>query len=120
MDSIVTSQLETNNYGNVCSSYGNTLIMPGFAQDNSSTASVSPISDLTDCYYPINQTQNQDFFQRNNLITSEYKETIISPSGYINQGMDFQQKNQWSDGDDLSDNLWNVEDIWFLKQQFNM
>lgn len=67
-------------------------------------------------------------FQHNNPINGGFTDALISPAGYFNQGMDFQamveQNNQWTDGgnggDDFSDNLWNVEDIWFLKQQFNM
>ncbi|KAI3707628.1 hypothetical protein L6452_26255 [Arctium lappa] len=133
MDNIVvTSQLvvpqgNNINCGNI---YGNTqIITPSYTPENSSTTAVSPVSDLTDCYYPTNQSQNQDFFQHNNPIGSGFSDTIISPSGYFNPGMDFQtmveQNNQWSDGgngagDEFSDNLWNVEDIWFLKQQFNM
>ncbi|KVH89684.1 Homeodomain-like protein [Cynara cardunculus var. scolymus] len=131
MDNIVTSQLvvpqgNNNNCGNICSNYGNAQITPSYTPENSSTTAVSPVSDLTDCYYPANQSQNQDFFQHNNPIGGGFADTIISPSGYFNPGMDFQamveQNNQWSDGgnDDFSDNLWNVEDIWFLKQQFNM
>lgn len=133
MDNIVTSQLVVpqgnNNCGNICSNYGNTRITPTYTPENSSTTAVSPVSDLSDCYYPANQSQNQDLFQHNNPIGSGFADTIISPSGYFNPGMDFQamveQNNQWSDGgngggDDFSDNLWNVEDIWFLKQQFNM
>nr|XP_043637840.1 transcription factor MYB78 [Erigeron canadensis] len=141
-NSIVTSQLvlPQGNNNNNCSSnnYGNNntqMITPSSytTTDNSSNTAVSPVSDLTECYYPAaNQSQNhQDFFQHNNnnnSISSGFNnDTLISPSAcYYNQGMDFQgyveqNNHQWSNGgDDFSDNLWNVEDIWYLKQQFNM
>ncbi|KAL2534740.1 myb domain protein [Abeliophyllum distichum] len=89
-----------------------------YTAENSSTAASSdsfgtPGSDLTDCYnYPVNQSSNQ----------LAYGETLTSPSGYFNQGLDFQvmeQNNQWMDEGDMYDNLWNVDDNWFLQQQFN-
>ncbi|KAI3823823.1 hypothetical protein L1987_05266 [Smallanthus sonchifolius] len=129
IDNIVTSQLvmpqNNNNCGNFSSNFGNTQITPSYTPENSSTTAVSPGSDLTDCYFP---SQNQNFIQQNNPIASEFTDTLISPSGYFNPWMDYQtmveQNHQWTDGgnggDEFSDNMWNAEDIWFLKQQFNM
>ncbi|KAK9075666.1 hypothetical protein SSX86_003992 [Deinandra increscens subsp. villosa] len=138
IDNIVTSQLVlpqagNSNCGNISSSFGNTtqIQAPIYTPENSSTATVSPDSDLTDCYFPADLNQNQNLIQQNNPIGSEFTDTLISPSGYFNPWMDYhqamvEQNNQWSDGgtaggcDDFSDNTWNVEDIWFLKQQFNV
>ncbi|KAI7757943.1 hypothetical protein M8C21_014086, partial [Ambrosia artemisiifolia] len=78
--------LMTNTY----SGYGNNQINPSYTQqDSSSTTSVSPVSDLADSYYPINQSQNQDFFQINNSFSD----------GYFNKEMEFatmENNNQWS------------------------
>ncbi|KAK2990180.1 hypothetical protein RJ640_014632 [Escallonia rubra] len=112
---------------------GGVQINPSFTPENSSTggssdsfgrSQLSPVSELTDCYnYPaVNQNQNQDYLQPNYQQLGSFTESLISPSGYFNQGLDFQpmeQTNPWVDGGDASDNLWNVEDIWFLQQQFN-
>ncbi|XP_059631987.1 transcription factor MYB108-like [Cornus florida] len=100
----------------------------GFTPENSSTAASSdsfgttPVSDLTDYYnFPVNGNQvNQDYYQVNQ---AGFQESLISPSGYINHGLDFQameQNQQWIDGGrDIPDNLWNVEDIWVLQQQLS-
>ncbi|KAK9287584.1 hypothetical protein L1049_017363 [Liquidambar formosana] len=103
---------------------------PSYTPENSSTAAssdsygthVSPVSDLTDNYsnIPVNyNTNNPDYFQAGQV---GYSDSLISPSGYYNPAMDFQSmemNNQWLDGGaDASDNLWNVDDIWFLQQQF--
>ncbi|OAY27638.1 transcription factor MYB108 [Manihot esculenta] len=46
-----------------------------------------------------------------------YSESMISPSGYFNQVLDFQamehDNNLWVEGGYTSDNLWKVEDMWF-------
>ncbi|XP_004229031.1 transcription factor MYB78-like [Solanum lycopersicum] len=96
---------------------------------NSSTATASsdnsfgtPVSDLTDCCYNYPQ-QQQDCFQF-------VGESLISPTGYFHHALEFQgaaasaidhQQNttQWMDGANFSDNLWNIEDMWFLQQQLN-
>ncbi|XAR49721.1 hypothetical protein NMG60_11033002 [Bertholletia excelsa] len=98
--------------------------------DNSSTAAssdsfgnqVSPVSDLTDIYnnYPAGNIQNnQDYYQVNQVIN--YPVSLTSPSGYFNSGLDFQameqsQSHPWFEAEDTTDNLWNVEDIWFPQQ----
>ncbi|CAL5415259.1 unnamed protein product [Camellia sinensis] len=102
---------------------------PSFTAENSSTAAssdsfgtqVSPASDLTAEYYnnPVNNNQNQDYYQVNQV---SYPDSLTSPSGYLNRGLDFQaveQINQWFDAGDTSDYLLNAEDILFLQQQFN-
>ncbi|XAR56960.1 hypothetical protein NMG60_11024938 [Bertholletia excelsa] len=104
-------------------------VNPSFTSENSSTAAssdsfgaqVSPASDLTDYYnnYPVNHQNNQDYYQTNQVC---YADSLTSPSGYFNQGLDFQameQSNQWLEAGDTSENLWNYEDIWFLQQQLN-
>ena len=96
--------------------------------ENSSTAGssdsfgaqVSPVSDLTDYYnIPVNNNPSLECFQASQ---AGYQDSLTSPSGYFNNGLDFQameQSNQWLDGGDTSDNLWNVDDMWFLQQQLN-
>ncbi|CAK9187604.1 unnamed protein product [Ilex paraguariensis] len=113
---------------NIGGSLGSVPVNSGFTPENSSTAAssdsfgtqVSPVSDLTDCYnYPVTQSNNQEYFPTNQLI---YGDTLTSPTGYFNPGLDFQAmepNNQWMDGGDLLDNLWNVEDVLFLQQQLN-
>ncbi|GAA0171893.1 DNA-binding transcription factor [Lithospermum erythrorhizon] len=134
MDSIGSGQfnmLTQPNMNNNCNNYGNFQInQSSYTTENSSTAAssdsfgtqVSPISDLTDCYnYPINQgndnnNTNQVYYQPNTNQVA-YTESLISPGGYFSQGLNFQamdQDNQWMDGGDASDNLW---DMWFLQQQ---
>ncbi|KVH96415.1 hypothetical protein Ccrd_001499 [Cynara cardunculus var. scolymus] len=123
MDHTGTSQLVMPHSYN--SDVGNNQINPGYATENSGTTAVSPVSDMTDCYYPIHPTQNQDFLQNNNQLGDEFDGSLISPSGYFNQEMDFEamveENNQWSgrNSGDFSDSLWNVEDILFLQRQFN-
>lgn len=96
--------------------------------ENSSTAAssdsfgtqVSPVSDLTDIYsIPINSNPIPDNVQTGQI---GYMDSLSSPSGYFNQGFDFQameQSNQWLDGGEITDNLWNAEDIMFLQQFSN-
>ncbi|KAL3626637.1 hypothetical protein CASFOL_030186 [Castilleja foliolosa] len=104
-------------------------------ENSNSTDSFGPdqVSDVTDCYnnyYPAinnnnnNQqgviTNNQDFYinQLSNYGDQyNYHQSLTSPTGYFNQGMDFvDQSGQWMD---VSDSLWNDDDVWFLHQQFN-
>ncbi|KAI3469246.1 hypothetical protein Pfo_025909 [Paulownia fortunei] len=97
-----------------------------YTPENSSAAASSdsfgtPVSDLTDCYnnYPVKQGNNQDYYPANYQL-SYGDQSLTSPTGYFNQGLDFmEQSSQWMDGGDVSDNLWNVDDMWFLQQQFN-
>lgn len=104
---------------------------------NSSTGTASsensfgtPVSDLTDCCYNYPQVRNQqqDCFQVNQSISSQLGESLISSTGYFHHALEFQgaapmdhQQNttQWVDGGNFSDNLWNIEDMWFLQQQLN-
>ncbi|KAL7080825.1 hypothetical protein ACP275_14G002200 [Erythranthe tilingii] len=82
-------------------------------------------------YYPV---ANNDHADNHQLYSDndQYQSSLISPTtaGYFNQqlgdGLDLsteQNSSQlWMDGgsaDALSDDLWNVDDIWFLHQQFN-
>ncbi|XP_071706643.1 transcription factor MYB78-like [Rutidosis leptorrhynchoides] len=128
---LVLPDQNNTNCDNICSNHGNTQITPNYTPENSSNTVVSPVSDLTECYYPANQDLFQQNNNNNNTFSNGFTDAMISPSGYYNQEMQFQamidhqQNNQWTDGgngggDDFSDNLWNVEDIWYLKQQFNM
>ncbi|XP_075508058.1 transcription factor MYB108-like [Primulina tabacum] len=85
---------------------------------------VSPVSDLTECYnYPANEGSNQDCYLANQPLCYNHDQSLTSPAGYnFNHGLDLpvmdQNCNQWIDGADASDGLWNVDDMWFL-QQFN-
>lgn len=121
MDNIGTMQFVM---PKTCSDYGIDQINPANTEEISRTTVVSPVSDVTDCYYPMNQSQNQDqdFFQTSNKIGNGFDGALISPSGYFNQTMDFEgvveQNNHWSGGD-LSDNLWNIDDVFFFQQQFD-
>ncbi|CBI22842.3 hypothetical protein AAG906_027815 [Vitis piasezkii] len=104
-------------------------VSTGYTPENSSTAAssdsfgaqVSPVSDLTEIYnFPVSDNQNPDFFQTGQV---GYTDSLISPSGYFNQGLDFQSmepNTQWYEGGDTAtaDNLWNVEDIWSVQTQF--
>ncbi|KAI3690878.1 hypothetical protein L2E82_49090 [Cichorium intybus] len=89
--------------------FGNNQIKPADTEEKSRTAVFSPVSDLTDCYFPIIQSQNPDFFQSNNQIGNGFDGSLISPAGYFNPNLDFEavveQNNQWLGGD-FSDNLW--------------
>lgn len=109
--------------------FGVTHVTPSYTPENSSTAAssdsfgtqVSSVSDLTTDYYNIqvNYNPNPDYVQAGQGC---YSDSMISPSGYFNQGLDFQameQNNQWLDGGDTLDNLWSVEDIWLLQQQLS-
>ncbi|XP_050215686.1 transcription factor MYB108 [Mercurialis annua] len=66
----------------------------------------------------VNQNPNPDnYFQTGQVC---YSDSMISPSGYFNPGFEFLAADQpnnmnqsWLDGGDTTDNLWNVEDIWF-------
>ncbi|KAK8558025.1 hypothetical protein V6N13_050375 [Hibiscus sabdariffa] len=75
---------------------------------------VSPMSDFADYYSSSNN---------NNPNPNCLQATQDQFSGnYYNYGMDFQsleQSNTWLDTIDGSDNLFNVEDFYFLQQQFN-
>ncbi|KAI3505994.1 hypothetical protein L1887_28347 [Cichorium endivia] len=116
MDNDGTSQLVL---PKTCSDYGNNEIKPTYTEEKSRTAVVSQVSDLTECYYPINQNQNLDFFQSNNQNGDGFDGSLISPAGYFNPNLDFEavveQNNPWSGGD-FSDNLWNMNDFLLLKQ----
>ncbi|KAL4579220.1 hypothetical protein LXL04_015358 [Taraxacum kok-saghyz] len=99
------------------------LVMPNICANPSDTEEKSrPAVVSPDCYYPMNQTQNLDFFQTNNKIGNGFDCSLISPSGYFNKTMDFEamaeQNNQCS-GVDYSDNLWNIDDFLVLQQHID-
>lgn len=116
--------------------FGGAQVNTSYTPENSSTgassdsfgAQVSPASDLTDYYsnYPVNSNYNnnnnnanQHYYQVNQ---GTYCDSLTSPSGYFNPGLEFQaveQNSQLFDAGDISDNLWNVEDMWFLQQQLS-
>ncbi|XP_073307604.1 transcription factor MYB108-like [Primulina huaijiensis] len=96
-----------------------------YSPENSSVVASSdsfgtPVSDLTECYnnYPVNQGNNQDYYQGNDL--SNYADqSLISPTGYFPHVMDLttEESSQWMNaGGDISDSLWNdIDDVWFLQ-----
>ncbi|XP_043725365.1 MYB-like transcription factor EOBI [Telopea speciosissima] len=82
---------------------------------------VSPVSDLTTDYYNFPPTNCSDGFQSGSMQGS-YADCLTSPIAYFNHGLDFQaieqnssssNNNVWLDGGDVSENLWNGDDIWF-------
>ncbi|KAJ8573967.1 hypothetical protein K7X08_010478 [Anisodus acutangulus] len=104
------------------------------SSENSFGTQVSPVSDLTDCCYNYPQVSSnvnqQDCFQVNHQSSTQIGESLTSPTGYFHHAtalelqaaaMDHQQNTstQWMDGGNFSDNLWNIEDMWFLQQQLN-
>ncbi|KAF8387612.1 hypothetical protein HHK36_026265 [Tetracentron sinense] len=99
--------------------YGGVNFNPSFTPENSSTAvssdslgtQVSPVSDLTD-YYSFQANNSTDNFQADQVSCPD---SLTSPSGYFNHGLDFQaiEQNMWLGGGDVPVNLWNDEDLWF-------
>ncbi|CAI9118910.1 OLC1v1020537C1 [Oldenlandia corymbosa var. corymbosa] len=113
----------------------------GAASSDSFATQFSPVSDLTDCYnnYPpaVNQgngvttnTTNPPPPQDYNYYHGGEPSALISPTAAYFQGLDMQINGDnnnnnnnvnmsWMtmmDGGDLStDNLWNVDDAWFLQ-----
>ncbi|KAL8100451.1 transcription factor MYB108-like [Apium graveolens] len=127
-----TNSMMYNNYEGIIQSSINSS--SSFTPANSSTTAssdsfgrsqVSPVSDMTDCYNypPVNPNPNQDYYFQDQL---GYTDTLISPMDYYNPNSGFQcmeantsNHHSWMDGGDLSDNLWSVEDMYLLNQQFN-
>ncbi|XP_047318236.1 transcription factor MYB108-like [Impatiens glandulifera] len=81
----------------------------------------SNTSNQVDYYY--NNNGYNSVNDANNNQEQCYPDSLISPTGYFSHGFDFPDiseircENQWSD-DQLavtSDNLWNMDDIWFLQ-----
>uniref|UniRef100_A0A7N1A1J0 Uncharacterized protein n=1 Tax=Kalanchoe fedtschenkoi TaxID=63787 RepID=A0A7N1A1J0_KALFE len=122
----------------VCSDNSSTTA----ASSDSFGAQVSPASDMAEDYQMpgscYNLNNNVDYFTgSNNGGQICYSDSLISPAGYYHpQAADFPSMeqhssnnqnssglisnnlNQWLvEGGDLSDNMWNVEDIWLLQQQ---
>ncbi|XP_058077159.1 transcription factor MYB108 [Magnolia sinica] len=73
------------------------------------TQVVSPTSDLTDYYFRGNDFQAAPI---------QFPESLTSPLGYFNHGLDFSTADQsgWFGGD-MTENTWNMDDIWFSQQQ---
>ncbi|XP_043708627.1 MYB-like transcription factor EOBI [Telopea speciosissima] len=107
--------------------------VPSFMPDNSSTGGssdslgtqISTVSDLTTDYYSFTAT-NTNGFQSGSTQVS-YPDCLTSPIAYFNHGLDIQafeqnnnnnnnNNNVWLGGEDVSENLWNAEDIWFLQE----
>ncbi|CAM8887536.1 unnamed protein product [Rhodiola kirilowii] len=113
----------------VCSENSSTTA----ASSDSFCAQLSPVSDMAENHQiPASYNLNADYFTGCNGQIG-YSDSLISPAGYYHpqQAVDFQtieqnnnsnnsnnNLNQWvADGGNLSDNMWNVEDIWLLQQQ---
>ncbi|XP_042488616.1 MYB-like transcription factor EOBI [Macadamia integrifolia] len=136
---ITTAQHNTNNLpnnvvtGQILPTSRNEDFGVVVAQDSSSGAAAAssdlfgtqvvspPVSDLTTDYYNFPATNCTDGFQSGSVQVS-YADCLTSPTGYFNNGLDFQaidqqnNNNVWLDGTDVSENLWNGDDIWFLQQ----
>ncbi|KAF8394714.1 hypothetical protein HHK36_020931 [Tetracentron sinense] len=102
--------------------FGGAQLNPSFTPENSSTGAssdsvgtqVSPVTDLID-YYSFQTNNHTESSQSGQL---SYPDSLTSPSGYFNHGLDFQaieQNNMWFGGGDVTDNFWNVDDGWFLQ-----
>lgn len=126
-----TNSMLYNNYEGIIQSSINSSSCSFTPANSSTTASsdsfgrsqVSPVSDMTDCYNypPVNPNPNQDYCFQDQF---GYTDTLISPMDYYNPNLGFQcmeanTSSPWMDGGDLSDNLWSVEDMYLLSQQFN-
>lgn len=109
--------------------FGGAQVTPSYTPENSSTAAssdsfgaqVSPVSDLADYYnIPVNNNPTQEYFQAGQIGYPD--QSLTSPSSYFYNGLDFQpidQTNQLLDAGVTSDNLWNVDDMWFPPHQLN-
>ncbi|KAG2721250.1 hypothetical protein I3843_02G059300 [Carya illinoinensis] len=110
--------------------FGVAKTTPSCTPENSSTAAssesygtdqISQVSKFKDYYVniPVNNNPSQDYFP----IAGFQGQSLTSPAGnYFNTALDLQameQNNQWLEGGDTSDNLWNVEDTWFFHQQLH-
>ncbi|PWA77673.1 myb protein [Artemisia annua] len=90
------------------SDHANKQINHIYTRDNSSNTAVSLVSDLTDCYYPISDSQNQNFLQINNTVGDEFDCPITSPSIYFNREMDFD--GQMKENNQLGENYGDFSD----------
>ncbi|KAF9593535.1 hypothetical protein IFM89_024031 [Coptis chinensis] len=84
--------------------------------ENSSTAASSDVSDPKDYYtFQDNNNNNQNSHMN-------YPDFHTNQSGYFNQGSQGieqqHEQNMWFGSEDTMENSWNVEDLWFLQQQF--
>lgn len=104
--------------------FGVAPVNPNFIPENSNTAAssdsigaqVSGVSDLSSDYHNFQANSTSDFQVAQ---ISSNTDCLTSPSGYFNQGLDFQameQNNMWLGGGEVYEDLWNVEDIWFSQQ----
>lgn len=110
--------------------YGVAQTTPSCTPENSSNAAssesygadqISRVSELTEHYVniPVNNNPSQDYFP---IAGFQAGQSLTSPAGnYFSTGLDhlqaMEQNHQWLEGGDTSDNLWNVEDMWFFQQQ---
>ncbi|XP_054822015.1 transcription factor MYB108-like [Prosopis cineraria] len=107
--------------------FGGSQVTQSYTPENSSTGAssesfgtqVSPVSELTDYYSTV--PNSQDYYQPSQI---SYSDCITSPSGLYSQGLDYSQVmeagNPWIQGGDTLDSLWNVENMMFLQQQLNI
>ncbi|KAK9725389.1 hypothetical protein RND81_05G140600 [Saponaria officinalis] len=96
-----------------------------FTPENSTNTQISDISD----YYGLqatNQNVNQDYLQ-DNYVGYGVDQPLMSPNDFVNdQGLEFQIPNNNNNNVEQNnqqqwcmDNLWNIEDVYFLQKQFN-
>ncbi|PIA60925.1 hypothetical protein AQUCO_00300440v1 [Aquilegia coerulea] len=101
------------------------FINSSFTPENSSTgaSSDSMASDMRD-YYTFQANNNN--YQNTQNAHMNYPDSQTNLSGYFNQELAYQgsdqhqqqQNNMWfGGGEDIVENSWNVEDLWFLQQQ---
>ncbi|XP_027338832.1 transcription factor MYB108-like [Abrus precatorius] len=117
----------------IMNNFGGSQITQSYTPENSSTGTVassdsfgthvSPVSDLTQDYYNVpvgnnNNNPNPDYYQQAHDQLS-FLDCITSPSGLFLQELDFQSmepNTPWIQGEDTSNNFWNVENMLLFQQ----
>ncbi|XVF22035.1 hypothetical protein REPUB_Repub12eG0139800 [Reevesia pubescens] len=114
ISNITTSQIRCAN------TTGSVQVDPSLQPELSGTSldsQVSSVSDLTDCYNPVQSVSNYP----NNLQNGSGLENLAGTWGRRDDGFEFQateeQNNGWMGGGDSMESVWNEENIWFLQQQ---
>ncbi|KAF5192884.1 Transcription factor myb2 [Thalictrum thalictroides] len=101
------------------------FINSSFTPDNSSTGASS--DSMASDYYTFQANNNNNNFQNTQNAHMNYPDSQTHLSGYFNQqGLTYQdvdqhqqqQNNMWfgGGGEDIVENSWNVEDLWYLQQ----
>lgn len=126
---VINNNVSVNDFG------GSQVTTQSYTPENSSTGASSEsfgaVSELTDYNYSTvpnvsngdnNNYSTQEYYQPSQM---SYSDRITSPSGLLfPQGLDYSQvmepNNPWIQSGDTLDNFWNVDNMLFLQQQFNI